>query len=72
MGSRSDHTFLPETYVELIARKLTARDAERLSVGSMVELAAVHRRRGELLSAAQYEALIEERREVDVGVVQGG
>lgn len=62
-------TFLPETYVELIARKLTADDASRLSAGSLRELSAVHRERGELLSAWQYTEMAE-RKEVEGGTNQ--
>lgn len=63
-------TFLPETYVELIARKLTADDASRLSAGSLRELSAVHRERGELLSAWQYTEMAE-RKEVEGGKREG-
>jgi hypothetical protein len=72
VSSRSEHTFLPESVVQIIADRSCAADHPGLSAGTMRYLAGIHRDRGELLSAAQYEEMADVREEVDVGLVPGG
>lgn len=60
-------TFTPDHVLHIAAKYHIAGELPGLSVDSLRELAAIHRRRGERLSAEQYEALADEREEVDVG-----
>lgn len=60
-------TFLPDAVLEIIAARSCAGDHPGLSAGTMRALAELHRERGELLSAVQYEEMADTREEVDVG-----
>lgn len=72
MGSRGSHTFLPESVVRIIADRSCAADHPGLSPGTMRYLSGVHRDRGELLSAAQYEEMADAREEVTDGALLPG
>ena len=58
-------SYLPEGVIQIIANRHCASDHPGLSPSTMRYLAGIHRERGELLSAMQYEDMA--REEVDVG-----
>ena len=59
-------TSTPDHVIAIVAKIHIAGDTPGLSVAALRKLAVIHRRRGELLSAAQYEEL------ADVKEVTGG
>ena len=63
-------TFLPDRILHIIAGGSIAADHPGLSNGSMLALAEIHRSRGELLSAEQYEDMVREEVE-DEAVLRG-
>lgn len=62
-------SYLPDGVIRIIADFGCAAQYPGLSAPTMRTLAAIHRDRGELLSAMQYEEMADAREEVDVGTV---
>lgn len=62
-------TFLPDSVLAIIANRSCPADYPGLRPATMRYLAGIHRDRGELLSAMQYEEMADAREEALNGTV---